>query len=188
MPFPDESFADQVRVLPYQVRWAAEGADLVARLRLLVPDATAVDHMGSTSVPGLPAKDCIDAMVRVRSLNDTDLDALLADGFRERPEHWNHEETLGAAKYTKRVFAPPAGGRAMNIHVREVGSGTARYALLFRDYLRADPTSRVVWGQFKIRLAETATDIYSYGQIKSTVQPLLMTLAEQWADNTAWRP
>jgi GrpB-like predicted nucleotidyltransferase (UPF0157 family) len=76
----------------------------------------------------------------------------------------------------------------MNIHVREFGSHTAWYALLFRDYLRADPISRAVWGQFKIRLAETATDIYSYGQIKATVQPLLMTLAEQWAEKTAWRP
>lgn len=76
----------------------------------------------------------------------------------------------------------------MNIHFREVGSRTARYALLFRDYLREDPRSRAAWGQFKMRLAETATDIYSYGQIKSTVQPLLMTLAEQWAEDTSWQP
>ncbi len=188
MPFPDEHFAHRVRVLPYQSRWVAEGAELVARLKDLLPDAVAVDHIGSTSVPGLPAKDCIDAMVRVRSLSSTELGTLIAEGFRERPEHWNHQEVLDAATYPKRVFAPPAGGRSVNIHVREVNSRTARYSLLFRDFLRHDDSSRAAWGEFKVCLAQTATDIYDYGQIKSTVQPLLMTLAERWARDTDWQP
>jgi GrpB-like predicted nucleotidyltransferase (UPF0157 family) len=64
----------------------------------------------------------------------------------------------------------------------------ARYSLLFRDYLRSAPDSRVAWGTFKIRLAETAQDIYSYGQIKSTAQPLLMALAERWATEASWVP
>jgi len=127
-------------------------------------------------------------MVRVRSLNSTDFRPIVAAGFRERPERWNHVETLGAAIYPKRVFAPPVGGRSVNIHVREVGSPTAGYSLLFRDYLQAEANSSAAWGQFKIRLAETATDIYSYGQIKSTAQPLLMTLAEQWVKSISWRP
>ena len=101
MPFPDESFADQVRVLTYQGNWAGEGAALVARLGQLMPDAVAVDHIGSTAVPGMAAKDCIDAMVRVRSLIDTDFRALVSEGFRERPESWNHEETLDAVNFPK---------------------------------------------------------------------------------------
>lgn len=160
----------------------------MARLRRLLPAATAVDHIGSTSVAGMPAKDCIDAMVRVPSLADADFRALVSEGFRERPEHWNHEEVLDSDSYPKRVFAPPPGGRSVNIHVREVGSRTARYSLLFRDFLREDASSRTAWGQFKIRLADTVTDIYSYGQIKATAQPLLMSLAEQWAEDTGWRP
>ncbi len=188
VPFADEPSATRVDVLPYQERWAREGAELVSRLRHLAPDATALDHIGSTSVPGMPAKDCIDAMVRVRSLEDHDCSTLLAAGFREREESWNYIETLGEASHPKRVFAPPPGARSVNIHIREVGSPTAQYSLLFRDYLRADATSRATWGQFKVRLAETATDIYSYGQIKAAAQPLLMTLAEEWAKNTSWRP
>jgi dephospho-CoA kinase len=85
------------------------------------------------------------------------------------------------------LFAPPVGGRPVNIHIREAGSPTARYALLFRDYLRADSDARETWGTFKLRLAQTATDIYSYGQIKATAQPLLMSLAEQWADASGWQ-
>jgi GrpB-like predicted nucleotidyltransferase (UPF0157 family) len=156
VPFPDETFAQGVAVLEYQESWATEGAALAERLHRLIPGAAAVDHIGSTPVPGMPAKDCIDAMVRV--------------------------------SYSKLVFAAPEGGRAVNIHVREVGSATARYALLFRDYLRADMNSREVWAQFKVRLAETSTDLFSYGQIKSSAQPLLMALAEHWAESHEWRP
>jgi dephospho-CoA kinase len=106
---------------------------------------------------------------------------------RERPEQWNLAETLNGTHYPKRVFAQPVGGRRVNIHIREVGSDTSRYSLLLRDYLRADTHSRETWGTFKVRLAETATDLYSYGQVKATVQPLLMALAEGWAADTSWR-
>ncbi len=188
MPFPDEPFAHRAEVVPYQGRWAAEGADLVDRLRQLVPSATAVDHIGSTAVPGLCAKDCLDAMVRVTALPGADLTPLLDAGFRERPEEWNRAETIDGVAHPKRVFAPPIGGRPVNVHVREAGSATARYALLFRDYLRADQDSRDSWGQFKTRLAETEADIYAYGQIKATIQPRLMTLAERWAVDSGWQP
>jgi hypothetical protein len=45
---------------------------------------------------------------------------------------------LGTATHPKRVFGPPVGGRSVNIHVREVHGATARYALLFRDFLMAN--------------------------------------------------
>jgi dephospho-CoA kinase len=174
MPFPDEPFAQWVDVLPYRERWAAEGSALLEQLRILMPGADAIDHIGSTSVPGLPEKDCLDAMVQVTNLGQADFSRLSAAGFRERPEPWSRCETLDGTSYAKRVFAPPVDGRPVNIHIREVGSATARYALLFRDYLRADDNSRDVWGQFKTRLAESATDIYDYGGDKSGAQPLLM--------------
>jgi GrpB-like predicted nucleotidyltransferase (UPF0157 family) len=188
VPFPDEPFASRVRLSPYQDLWAEEGAALVQTLWRLFPEAAAVDHIGSTAVPGLPAKDCIDAMVQVHSVDQADCGPLLASGFRERPEEWNQQELLEGVTYPKRVFAPPAGGRSVNIHIREVGSPTARYALLFRDYLRGEPSARASWGSFKASLAETVTDLYSYGQIKATVYPLLMTLAEAWAEAKTWRP
>jgi dephospho-CoA kinase len=186
VPFADEPFARAVDVVAHRPTWADEGAALIVVLRGLIPDADAVDHIGSTAVPGLPAKDCLDAMVRVGSLVDIDLGALANAGYRERPETWNRAEVLGAASYPKKVFAPPVGGRPVNIHVRQTASPTARYALLFRDFLRGDMDSREAWGEFKTRLAEANLDIYAYGQIKATAQPLLMRLAEQWAADTCW--
>ena len=68
MPFPDEAFAERVEVSAYREEWAAEAAAYVEILRGLVPAAVAIDHIGSTSVPGLPAKDCLDLMVQVVEL------------------------------------------------------------------------------------------------------------------------
>lgn len=188
MPFPDEPFARQAVVVSYQVRWATEGADLVDQLRELLASATAVDHIGSTAVPGLCAKDCLDVMVQVTALPIADLTPLLYVGYRERPEEWNRTEMVDGVAYPKRVFAAQVGGRPVNIHVREAGSAAARYALLFRDYLRADRDSRDSWGRFKTRLVASEADIYLYGQIKASVQPLLMKLAERWAVDSSWRP
>ncbi len=188
MPFPDEKSAQSVEVVAYRCEWATEGGELTARLARMLPEARAIDHIGSTSVPGLPAKDCIDLMVRVVSLADTDLSSLTESGFRERPEEWNRAEGLGTVTYPKRVFAPPVGGRSVNIHVREASAETARYSLLFRDFLRANDDHRDTWGHFKMRLAEEHLDIYGYGQVKATAQPLLMALAESWAAETNWQP
>ena len=118
MPFPDEAFAAGV-VVGESASWAEEGIALVDRLRLVVPAAVAVDHIGSTAVPGLPAKDCLDALVRVRDLRDAH--GLVAAGYRERPEPWNREEVTDGRTFPKRVFAPPAGERSANVHVRLVG-------------------------------------------------------------------
>jgi GrpB-like predicted nucleotidyltransferase (UPF0157 family) len=187
VPFPDEKFAQGVEVVPYRPQWATEGREIAAVLARMLPEARAVDHIGSTSVPGLPAKDCIDLMVRVHSLAEIELSPLVEWGYRERPEEWNRVEALGASTYPKRVFAPPVGGRSANIHVRELGAATTRYSLLFRDFLRGNDDHRDTWGRLKTRLAEEHMDIYAYGQVKATAQPLLMALAEQWAANTGWQ-
>ncbi|QSR29864.1 hypothetical protein CFI00_04945 [Nocardioides sp. S5] len=188
MPFPDEKSSRSVEVVPHRHGWAAEGREIAAALAQLLPDALAVDHIGSTAVPGLPAKDCIDLMVRVDSLARIDLGPLSAAGYRERPEEWNRAEALAGSTHPKRVFAPPVGGRSMNIHVREAGAPTARYSLLFRDFLRSSAHHRDTWGRLKTRLAEERLDIYAYGQVKAAAQPLLMALAEQWAAETGWQP
>jgi len=187
MPFPDEVVRG-VEVSAYRESWAAEAATYVDLLRGLVPEAVAVEHIGSTSVPGLPAKDCLDLMVLVDELKpDVIVPALSARGFRLRPEPWNHDEVTDGINHPKLVFAGPAGGRRVNVHVRVTGGRNVRYALLFRDFLRADADARSAWGAFKTRLAETVGDIFDYGQIKASAQPLLMRGAERWAAETGWR-
>jgi GrpB-like predicted nucleotidyltransferase (UPF0157 family) len=143
--------------------------------------------VGSTSVPGLPAKDCIDVQVRMESVEEgLVVPRLAAIGFRCRPEPWNREEVSGGKRYRKLVFAPPAGARRCNVHCRESGGANARYALLFRDYLRADQAARDAWGAFKGRLVASVPDLLDYGQIKAPATEILMITAERWAVETGW--
>jgi len=182
MPFPDEP--SLVVVVDYRPSWPAEYAALARRLRPVAGRA-AIDHVGSTSIPGMPAKDCIDVQVRVRSL---DPGALSSIGFRLRPEPWNVEELSSGVRCPKLVFAPPPGERASNVHLRLFGGPNTRYALLFRDYLRNDSAAREAWGAFKRRLAASVPDLAGYGQIKAPATDVLMRAAERWAADTAWNP
>lgn len=168
MPFPDEPFSRRVEVVAYRQAWAGEGAQLATDLRELLPGAVCVDHIGSTAVPGLPAKDCLDVMVQVDHLDESGVASVLeARRFRRRPEPWNQQETSYGIPYPKQVFAPAAGARPCNIHVRQHGGRNVRYALVFRDYLRADAHAADVWGRFKVRLACSVPDLADYGQIKA---------------------
>ena len=190
MPFPDELAPDGVRVVPYQPTWATEFQALRASLAdILGALAVRIDHIGSTSVPGLAAKDCLDVQVGVSDVGDTAIDVVLRDaGYRRRPEPWNQIERSFGRPSFKLVFAPRVGARTVNIHVRELGGPGAAYALLFRDYLRSDPVARDAWGAFKLRLAQSVPDIYDYGQIKAPATEVLMRAARRWADDTGWAP
>jgi GrpB-like predicted nucleotidyltransferase (UPF0157 family) len=181
VPFADES--PVAAVVDYRASWPAEFAAVAAEIRDLLGDtAVAIDHVGSTSVPGLAAKDCIDVQVRVRTLDEEALAGLFArGGFRCRPEPWNRGEVTGGQEFRKLVFAPPPGGRTANVHVREEGGANARFALLFRGYLRADADARRAWGAFKRRLAAEVPDLLAYGQIKAPATEILMIAAECWS-------
>jgi GrpB-like predicted nucleotidyltransferase (UPF0157 family) len=180
MPFADE--IAPVQVVGYRASWPAEFAVLAGRLRGAVGEAP-IDHVGSTSVPGLPAKDCLDVQIRVRTLDPGSLTAI---GFRLRPEPWNREEVSSGVRCPKLVFAPPAGDRRCNVHLRLADAPNARLALLFRDFLRADGAARDSWGAFKRRLAQSVPDLADYGQIKAPATELLIMAAERWATETAW--
>ena len=125
-------------------------------------------------------------MVQVDSLSDAVAGALTGACYRQRPEEWNHHETSYGVPHVKQVFAPPVGGRSVNIHVRVAGGANVRYALLFRDHLRAVPEAADAWGRFKTRLAQDVTDLAAYGQIKAPAQEVLMLGAERWAAETGW--
>ncbi|MGA9309728.1 MAG: GrpB family protein [Pseudonocardiaceae bacterium] len=162
MPFPDEP-ASSLAIVTYDRGWPWEFCTLAAN--------------------------CIDIQIRVYDLDDNAIPpAFTTIGFRLRPEPWNRVEVTAGTQWPKLVFAPPIGERATNVHVRESDSATARRNLLFRDFLRANDPARNAWGDFKQRLAHSATNIYDYGQIKSPATEILMIAAEDWARHMAWKP
>jgi GrpB-like predicted nucleotidyltransferase (UPF0157 family) len=189
VPFPDE-LARGLAVLAYDRSWPGDFAVLARRIQeALGPVAVRVSHVGSTSVPGLAGKDCIDVQVEVRALDEDPITGFFGNiDFRLRPEPWNRFEPTPGGPSPKLVFAPPEGERASNIHVVEAASEAARRKLLFRDFLRANDTARNAWSDFKQRLAAMAADIYQYGQAKAGPTEILLIAAESWAGQTQWAP
>jgi GrpB-like predicted nucleotidyltransferase (UPF0157 family) len=180
----------RVAIEPYSERWAAEFARLGRRLRSLLADrAVRIDHIGSTAVPGLAAKDRIDVQVTVADLRDAN--PLGAAGFEEFAPVADHRppgvEGAGA-DWEKRLFESSGDERRANIHVRVDGRANQRYALLFRDYLRVHPGAAAAYAELKRRLAAELRDTARYAEVKDPACDLIMAAAEDWAAATGWKP
>ena len=85
-------------------------------------------------------------------------------------------------------FDEPAGARLAHVHVRVAGRANARYALLFRDFLRAHPDEAAAYAELKRRLAAIAPDSDTYADTKDPVCDLIYFAAERWASETTWSP
>src|SRR5919197_5590870 len=175
---------------PYSERWPHDFARIARSLRAVLGErALRIDHIGSTAVPGLPAKDTIDLQVTVADL--TDANPLGGAGFREFGPVSDHRPPwafVGDADWAKRLFNEPPGGRPTNIHVRVQGRANQRYALLFRDYLRTHPHSAAAYADLKRRLAAEIRDRGRYADVKDPACDLIMASAEEWAVATVWEP
>lgn len=119
VPFDDEVSIDGVLVIAYRDEWADEAVQLAHLLCAAVPTALGIEHVGSTSIPGMAAKDCLDMMVVVDHLQTSQAEPGLSRlGYRRRPEPWNNLEPADGKDWPKMVFAPPPGARPVNIHIR----------------------------------------------------------------------
>jgi GrpB-like predicted nucleotidyltransferase (UPF0157 family) len=182
-------------VEPYDRQWAERGAELATQLRaVLGPLALRIEHIGSTSIPGMAAKPVFDMQVSVRDLAVAadEFDAPLAALGLARAPHEADHVPAGRIdppeRWAKRAWTRSDGGERMNLHVRVAGSPNERLALLFRDWFRAHPEAVPAYGDFKLRLAEAVASIETYTDVKDPVVDLIIVTAEAWADRTGWKP
>jgi GrpB-like predicted nucleotidyltransferase (UPF0157 family) len=152
-----------------------------------------LDHIGSTAVPGLPAKDRIDIQVTAAALTPEVEQAIVRAGYERNlridSDHIPPGGSEDPACWRKWLFGPVDGGRPVNLHVRVAGNPNQRYPILFRDYLRAHPDSAEAYARVKQQLARYhADDIEAYCDIKDPVCDLILFAAEAWAEQTAWQP
>lgn len=173
--------------------WPQQYARLAARIRHAVaPADLRIDHIGSTAVPGLAAKDVIDIQLTVPRLGDADgpLSGRLADaGFPRLPgEWWDTPRLPDVGRWAKRLHGSADPGRPVHLHIREAGSPGWRYALLMRDHLRADPDQRAAYLLLKRELAASAPDSATYTTAKDPWFDEEHLRAEEWAAQTGWRP
>jgi dephospho-CoA kinase len=175
--------------------WRATAERLRARVAAAAGElGRGVAHIGSTSIPGLPAKDVVDLQLGVASLADADAvrDALQDAGFPWHPRiGHDNPKPPGSPVWPKRLHGSADPGRPVNLHVREVGSPGWRYALLFRDWLRADATARAEYLAVK-REAEARyggdPDADRYVEAKEPWFDAVLQRADAWAATSAWVP
>jgi len=154
--------------------WPAQAARLVARISdALGERAVAVEHVGSTSVPGLPAKDVIDLQVGVASLDVADQPGFAADLARRGfvriegvTQDTPHPPGGDPTRWVKRFHASTDPGRVANVHVRAVGSPGWEFAVQFRDWLRGNPEERDRYASLKRALAAGAPSGEAYAEAK----------------------
>jgi GrpB-like predicted nucleotidyltransferase (UPF0157 family) len=116
VPFPDE-LARGLAVVAYDSRWPGDFAVLARRIQgALGPMAVRVNHVGSTSVPGLAAKDCIDVQVEVQAL--ASIRALGPDLTAHHQDKLSaysalHQPSMGGQRFGERPRAGNRGPKAV---------------------------------------------------------------------------
>jgi len=140
-----------VIVAPYSDAWPSQFGGVRDELSTAFDGVRArIEHIGSTAVPGLPAKPVIDALLGVDALATVEsrIGALAERGYRYRPEY---EDVLPMRRY----FVRDADGGQLRVHLHAVveGSDLWREHLAFRDVLRGDEALRAAYGMLKRDLA-----------------------------------
>jgi GrpB-like predicted nucleotidyltransferase (UPF0157 family) len=149
-------------IVPYDAAWPSRYEEEAARLaEVLDGVAERIDHIGSTSVPGLGAKDVIDIQVSVPSFQpDT--------AFREPLERLGYvyrpDPDAGHRFFYR---SDESGRRLVHVHVCELGSEWERRHLAFRDRLREEPELRRDYEDLKRRLAPLFESSVDYAEAKS---------------------
>ncbi|HWV36727.1 MAG TPA: GrpB family protein [Thermomicrobiales bacterium] len=182
-----------IEIVPYDEQWPDAFRVLGAALRNALNDtAVRIDHIGSTSVPGLAAKDIIDIQVTVRELDAPTIAGLLAPlGYSLREDITRDHVPPGGsedpAEWRKLYFRAPDHLRPMHLHVRQENRANQRYPLLFRDYLRATPAASEAYRQIKVALTRLhPNDQDAYYDVKDPVCDLIIDAAERWARETGY--
>lgn len=141
----------------------------------LSPTAVQIEHIGSTSVPGLAAKPIIDISVAVRDLADVSawVGALAEMGYGEVPIN---------PTFQRRLFCKGAYNEGTHhLHFTMHGSTVWAEPLLFRNYLRVHPTAAAWYQQVKRASAtKHQTDLNGYHDEKGGCVVALMEQARAW--------
>ena len=150
----DRLARETVAIAPYDSRWPQLFEEERSRLVALFPSLVRrIEHFGSTAVPGLSAKPIVDMMVEVTSLDETKsriVPVLEADGYDYiwRPTAGDDVPPF----YAWFIKRDNKGQRTHHIHMVE-RDFPQWDALLFRDYLIAQPDIRQQYLELKRSLA-----------------------------------
>ncbi len=160
-----------INLVEYDPSWPGHFAHEAQRIRAALGErALRIEHIGSTSVPGLVAKPIIDILLVVADSADEPsyVPALEAAGYvlRIREPDW-HEHRLFKGPWVN-----------LNLHVFTVGSGEIERVLTLRDWLRENPSDRELYAEEKRRLAaQKWRYVQNYADAKSKLIEAIISRA-----------
>lgn len=170
------SLSNPIVIVDYDPQWAGLYED--ERRRLLAVfglAARSIEHIGSTSVPGLAAKPIIDISLALRDRSEvTQYSAgLLALGYQELPI---------LPVFQRRLFSKgPYNEGTHHLHVTDYGSDTWLQPIVFRDYLRVHPDVAQAYAVVKrIAAAHHQKDLDGYHDEKAPFVAHVMEQALAW--------
>ena len=145
-----------IEIHPYSPAWPQAAAQEIDDLtgRLARWSSAPMEHIGSTSIPGLAAKPIIDLMAGVRSLDcGRDVEEALS------PHGWNLVPAELDDRPWRLFFVKVVDGhRSAHLHLVEAESAHWHRHLRFRDRLRVDARLAAEYSHLKMRLASQFAD------------------------------
>lgn len=176
-----------IKIVPYNSDWPQQFETAKSELLKIFEGLTlSIDHIGSTSVPGLSAKDCIDIQISLPNFDDALIQSInekLARSnypiIEKRNDHRPPNDVSDDCHWEKFYLNGAPFSFKANIHVRVKGRHNQAYPLIFRDYLRANPTVAAAYAETKIRLAaHLKDDIDTYCDLKDPVCDIILEQAK----------
>ncbi len=177
------TLSNRIILIDHSAEWHNLFATMAANLRAALGDiALRIDHIGSTSIPGLAAKPIIDIQISVADLEPV-------EPYRRKIEACGYRWKSENPELTKRYFRELPGARRTHIHTRRAGSWNEQWALLFRDYMRTHTDEHEGYASLKRSLAEKFPyDMAAYTDAKGDLLWQIIRRADEWASATGWRP
>ncbi len=169
----------KIIIVDYNPQWPVMYEEARARLLNVIGSYTEqIEHIGSTSVPGLGAKPVIDILIGVRALEDADahcIEPVVGLGYEYIQRY---EVEMPFRRYFRQDNAE--GIRTHHIHLVEITHSFWARHIVFRDYLRTFPDTAAAYEKLKRELAPQFTDGNEYANAKTDFIEATITKAFVW--------
>jgi GrpB-like predicted nucleotidyltransferase (UPF0157 family) len=143
---------ETIEILPYDPDWPETGKNEIKKLITLLSrfGIKRIEHIGSTAIPGLPAKPVIDLMANTESF--AEIEKIIE---KLRPDCWNYvPPELDGRKYRRFFVKVIDGKRTAHLHLMLKDETRWEEQLLFRDKLRKNPFLVNEYSELKKKLAK----------------------------------
>lgn len=168
-----QPLSGKIQIAEYDPRWPEIFKTHASRIRATLGErALQIEHVGSTSVPGLPAKPIIDILLVVRNSAEEDQYVAQLEGagyiLRIRESDWHQHRMFRGA------------GNQIHLHVFSAGCPEIERMLTFRDWLQKSAADRDLYAQTKRALAQQNWKyMQNYADAKTEVIEEIMNRARK---------